>query len=62
MASLTPTSSINEVKAAKAFSKQAVVFDELYSADRIVQYKRERVRFFRFLVGNGSFLVKICDY
>ncbi len=44
MASLNSTSSINEVKAAGAFSKQSVVFDELYSADRIVQYKRERVR------------------
>ena len=44
MASVNPTSSSNEVKAAKAFSKQSVVFDELYSADRIVQYKRKRVR------------------
>jgi ubiquinone/menaquinone biosynthesis C-methylase UbiE len=44
MASLSSTSSINEEKASAAFSKQAVVFDALYSADRIVQYKRKRVR------------------
>jgi len=44
MAGLNPTSSINEMKAAQAFSKQSVVFDELYSTDKIVLYKRERVR------------------
>ncbi len=35
---------INEAAAAKAFSKQARVFDDLYSANTIVNYKRERVR------------------
>ncbi len=44
MAGLSTTSSINEMSTAKAFSKQSVVFDELYSANRIVQYKRVRVR------------------
>lgn len=44
MAGLTPISSINEQKAAEAFSKQSVLFDELYTTDKIVQYKRERVR------------------
>jgi ubiquinone/menaquinone biosynthesis C-methylase UbiE len=36
--------SMNEVAAAKAFSKQAPVFDDLYSGDAIIQYKRSRVR------------------
>lgn len=40
----TGTSSVNELNAAKAFSRQSLVFDELYSADKIIQYKRERVR------------------
>jgi len=44
MAAVKTGPSVNEVKAANAFSKQSVVFDELYSADRIIQYKRVRVR------------------
>ncbi|MGC4100706.1 class I SAM-dependent methyltransferase [Ferruginibacter sp.] len=35
---------INEQNAAAAFSKQAVIFDELYAGNTIVQYKRQRVR------------------
>ena len=35
---------LNEQNAAKAFSEQAPFFDELYGADAIIQYKRERVR------------------
>src|SRR5882757_9478960 len=35
---------MNEQNAAKAFSEQAPVFDELYSGDLIIQYKRDRVR------------------
>jgi ubiquinone/menaquinone biosynthesis C-methylase UbiE len=35
---------INEQAAAAAFSKQALLFDELYAADIIIQYKRKRVR------------------
>ena len=35
---------INEHAAAAAFNKQAVLFDELYSGDTIIKYKRERVR------------------
>jgi ubiquinone/menaquinone biosynthesis C-methylase UbiE len=35
---------INEQQAAAAFSKQSLVFDELYIPNRIIQYKRERVR------------------
>lgn len=34
----------NETAAATAFSKQSVIFDELYSGNKIIQYKRERVR------------------
>jgi ubiquinone/menaquinone biosynthesis C-methylase UbiE len=36
--------SLNEIQAAKAFSKQSVLFDEIYAGDTIVQYKRDRVR------------------
>src|SRR5882672_12529396 len=38
------THMINEQAAAKAFNKQAPVFDELYNDDLIIQYKRNRVR------------------
>jgi ubiquinone/menaquinone biosynthesis C-methylase UbiE len=38
------TDIMNEQAAAEAFSKQAPVFDELYSGDAIIQYKRKRVR------------------
>jgi ubiquinone/menaquinone biosynthesis C-methylase UbiE len=34
----------NEQHAAAAFSKQSAVFDEIYSGNTVVQYKRERVR------------------
>jgi ubiquinone/menaquinone biosynthesis C-methylase UbiE len=34
----------NEQAVEKAFSKQSAVFDELYSSNTIVQYKRQRVR------------------
>ena len=39
-----PSHDINEEQAAAAFTKQSVKFDALYSKDRIIQYKRERVR------------------
>jgi len=39
-----PVNISNEQEAAKAFSKQSSVFDELYTPNTIVQYKRERVR------------------
>lgn len=35
---------LNESVTAEAFSKQSVLFDELYRANSIVSYKRERVR------------------
>jgi ubiquinone/menaquinone biosynthesis C-methylase UbiE len=34
----------NESAAAEAFSRQSAIFDELYGNDRIIAYKRERVR------------------
>ena len=37
-------SNINERFAAEAFSKQSVIFDEIYSDNTIVNYKRDRVR------------------
>src|SRR5690349_1036257 len=33
-----------ELRAGKAFDKQSTVFDELYRANPIIQYKRNRVR------------------
>ena len=36
--------SVNEQAAEKAFSKQSAVFDEIYSSNIIIQYKRKRVR------------------
>ena len=35
---------INEQQAESAFSTQSVIFDELYSGNTIINYKRERVR------------------
>ena len=35
---------MNEQAAEKAFSKQSAIFDQLYSSNIIVQYKRQRVR------------------
>ena len=39
-----PSAHINEEQAASAFNQQSVIFDELYSGNTIVQYKRDRVR------------------
>jgi ubiquinone/menaquinone biosynthesis C-methylase UbiE len=36
--------SVNENAAEKAFSKQSAIFDDLYSTNIIIQYKRQRVR------------------
>jgi ubiquinone/menaquinone biosynthesis C-methylase UbiE len=41
MGSFTPH--INETNAADAFTGQSVIFDDLYSSNTIIQYKRERV-------------------
>ncbi len=37
-------SSSNEQIAAEAFNRQSLVFDDIYSSNLIIQYKRERVR------------------
>lgn len=49
---------INEQKAAEAFSAQSAVFDDIYSSNTIVSYKRERVRahVLRYLKPNSSIL------
>jgi ubiquinone/menaquinone biosynthesis C-methylase UbiE len=49
---------INEQKAADAFTGQSVIFDELYSNDTIIQYKRDRVRnhILRYLKRGSSIL------
>lgn len=38
------SASHNEELAEKAFSRQSAIFDDLYSSNAIIQYKRERVR------------------
>ena len=40
----TITANANEQLAEAAFSKQSTIFDEIYSGNTIVNYKRERVR------------------
>jgi ubiquinone/menaquinone biosynthesis C-methylase UbiE len=35
---------INEANTADAFTDQSIIFDDLYSSNTIIQYKRERVR------------------
>jgi len=39
-----PSHHINEERVSLAFTKQASIFDALYSGDTMIQYKRERVR------------------
>jgi ubiquinone/menaquinone biosynthesis C-methylase UbiE len=39
-----PASVTYQQQAANAFNKQSVVFDQIYSANTIIQYKRKRVR------------------
>ena len=41
---IDPVNTMIEQAAAKAFGRQASVFDEQYTADTIIQYKRKRVR------------------
>lgn len=38
------SSHINELKAADAFSRQSIVFDQLYETNTFIKYKRKRVR------------------
>jgi ubiquinone/menaquinone biosynthesis C-methylase UbiE len=48
----------NEQGTAEAFSKQSVIFDELYSDNTIISYKRERVRahVLKYIKPNSSIL------
>lgn len=52
------TDRINESEAAKAFSKQAIVFDAYDAGNTIIHYKRKRVRehVLRYLPANSSIL------
>jgi ubiquinone/menaquinone biosynthesis C-methylase UbiE len=52
------TDQLNEVEAAKAFSKQSLVFDEYDASNTIIRYKRQRVRqhVMRFLSSFGHIL------
>lgn len=52
----------NEQKAAAAFTGQAPVFDDLYNADTIINYKRSRVRrhVLKHLAPGGSILELNC--
>ena len=50
----------NETLAATAFSKQSKVFDELYSGNTIIQYKRKRVRdHLNKFLQPGSFILEL---
>lgn len=53
-----PLQHTNEDQAAAAFSNQSVIFDALYVADTIIQYKRERVRNHvqQFILSNSEIL------
>lgn len=52
------TNSVSEQAAEKAFSKQSVVFDDIYSSNLIIEYKRQRVRdhVMQYLKPNSSIL------
>src|SRR5438067_1994507 len=51
---------INQQNTAAAFNRQSSVFDKLYSANTIVQYKRERVReYFLSYLQPGSCILEL---
>ena len=51
---------INEMKSASAFNKQSTVFDEIYSGNTIVQYKRRSVReHVRQFLSPGSMILEL---
>ena len=54
----TISANINERQAEAAFTTQSVMFDELYSGNTIVDYKRDRVRshVLKYLPPNSSIL------
>jgi SAM-dependent methyltransferase len=55
---MNPADKLNEQQAAKAFSKQALIFDEYDAGNTIIQYKRQRVRehVLRYLPPHSSIL------
>lgn len=54
------TAILNETLTAKAFSRQSLVFDELYAENTIVAYKRERVRdHLKALLKPGSHILEL---
>jgi ubiquinone/menaquinone biosynthesis C-methylase UbiE len=57
---MSESSTINEQQASVAFSKQSAVFDDIYSRNTIVQYKRERVRAYlsKYLT-NDNFILEL---
>ena len=52
------TENVNETNAAGAFTEQSAIFDDLYSTNTIINYKRERVRdhVLKYLKPNASIL------
>jgi len=55
-----PVTNINEQLAATAFSRQAAIFDQLYSANKIIQYKRQRIRnHLQRYISPGSFILEL---
>jgi ubiquinone/menaquinone biosynthesis C-methylase UbiE len=55
-----PVTNINEQLAATAFSRQSAIFDELYSANEIVQYKRRRVQdHLQQYISPGNFILEL---
>jgi ubiquinone/menaquinone biosynthesis C-methylase UbiE len=56
----TAFSNINEGLAAAAFSTQAKIFDQLYSRNKIIEYKRERVRsHLKKFIKSGNFVLEL---
>lgn len=53
-----PINDLSEQAAGKAFSRQSLIFDDIYSSNLIIQYKRERVRdhVMRYLHANSTIL------
>jgi ubiquinone/menaquinone biosynthesis C-methylase UbiE len=50
----------NEQLAAAAFSSQSKIFDEIYTANKIIEYKRERVRnHLRKYIRPGDFILEL---
>ena len=54
------TTTNNEQLVAAAFSRQSAIFDELYSENKIIQYKRQRVRdHLKQYISPGNFILEL---